>query len=137
MSKNYIIILSVNNCLICNLYNHSSNRFYGNWFDIIINSNKNNNFILNQLKIILNNLIRFYFILSVIGAAFVGIFSERLFVSSILHKIYQIDKIREEEIRKTYLKSKDNNSTQVIDTEFANGNIFFMIFIEFFLIFSI
>ena len=35
-----------------------------------------------------------------LGAVFVGIFSERLFVSSILHKIYQIDQKRDDDIRK-------------------------------------
>ena len=36
--------------------------------------------------------------LMIIGAMFVGIFSERLFISAILRKIYQIDQIREKEV---------------------------------------
>jgi hypothetical protein len=35
----------------------------------------------------------------IIGMLFVGIFSERLFISSILNKIYQIDLLREQEIQ--------------------------------------
>ena len=41
-----------------------------------------------------------------IGGFIVGIFSERLFVSSILHKIYQIDHNRDNEIRNKILQNK-------------------------------
>ena len=59
----------------------------------------------------------------IIGALFVGIFSERLFVSSILRKIYQIDKIRDDEIWKAYANSKGKISTQQIPLKFEHGKI--------------
>ena len=47
-----------------------------------------------------------YSAIFLIGAIIVGIFSERLFVSSILSKIYQIDQTRDEEIRKWVSENK-------------------------------
>ena len=59
----------------------------------------------------------------IIGALFVGIFSERLFVSSILRKIYQIDKMRDDEIWRAYANSKGKISTQQIPSKFEHGKI--------------
>lgn len=50
-----------------------------------------------------------------IGVLFVGIFSERLFISSILRKIYQLDKIREDQIK--YCLLNENKQENQIDTE--------------------
>ena len=44
------------------------------------------------------------------GGLLVGIFSERLFVSSILRKIYQIDEVKDEDIKTVYENSKQNVS---------------------------
>ena len=41
-----------------------------------------------------------YSVMLIIGSVFVGLFTEKLFVSSILRKIYQIDQTRDLEIRK-------------------------------------
>ena len=54
-----------------------------------------------------------------IGAAFVGIFSERLFVSSILRKIYQIDQIRDQEVRNTWHKA--NKISKIGESEPVHG----------------
>ena len=56
-----------------------------------------------------------------IGTLFVGIFSERLFFSSILKKIYQLDKIREDQI--SYSRSQGiNPHTEHNDQEIVPGD---------------
>ena len=60
--------------------------------------------------------------LMVMGALFVGIFSERLFISAIMKKIYQIDQIRENEVIEQAKKKKNrdrSNKTKInpIDTD--------------------
>ena len=47
------------------------------------------------------------------GALLVGVFSERLFISSILHKIYQIDQLREKEVFDEFHKKKDNKVSAI------------------------
>ena len=66
----------------------------------------------------------FYSSVLIIGSVFVGIFSERLFVSSILRKIYQIDKNRDDQVRKLYANSKGNKSIKIIDDEFTQGILY-------------
>ena len=56
-----------------------------------------------------------------IGGFIVGIFSERLFISSILHKIYQIDQIRDNQIRKNVTQSKGENVVQPQAEESSYG----------------
>ena len=56
-----------------------------------------------------------------LGAVFVGIFSERLFVSSILRKIYQIDQSRDNEIRKEIIEKKTLGSKNKVNAELENG----------------
>lgn len=56
----------------------------------------------------------------VVGAVFVAVFSERLFVSSILRKIYQIDQLRENEIKACV--SKNNGSVTQQPNELTYGN---------------
>ena len=58
-----------------------------------------------------------------IGGFIVGIFSERLFVSSILHKIYQIDQIRDNQIRMKVAQSKGKNVVQPQVEESSYGKL--------------
>ena len=60
-----------------------------------------------------------------LGGVFISIFSERLFVSSILHKIYQIDEIRDNEVKKSIAESKGKNAVlpQIQVSDYGNNKI--------------
>ena len=62
-----------------------------------------------------------YSAIFIFGAIFVGLFSERLFVSSILRKIYQIDKTRDDEIRKYVKEHKGKKKIHIADSELMHG----------------
>lgn len=57
-----------------------------------------------------------------IGIILVGIFSERLFVSSILRKIYQIDEIRETHIKQKHEEMKQNKGSAVTEQNIDNDD---------------
>ena len=62
-----------------------------------------------------------YSAIFMVGAVIVGIFSERLFVSSILRKIYQIDEARDTEIRKYISENKGKTKNYKVEPEFADS----------------
>ena len=52
-----------------------------------------------------------------VGVIFIGIFSERLFISSILRKIYQLDTIRENQIKKNKNVNQNKDKNEYVDQE--------------------
>ena len=64
-----------------------------------------------------------YSALFIAGSVMVAIFTERLFVSSILKKIYQIDEARDVEMRKYIKENKGKIKTYQIAPELENCNL--------------
>ena len=64
-----------------------------------------------------------YSAMFIAGSVMVAIFTERLFVSSILKKIYQIDEARDVEMRKYIKENKGKIKTYQIAPELENCNL--------------
>ena len=63
-----------------------------------------------------------YSALFIAGSVMVAIFTERLFVSSILKKVYQIDEVRDVEMRKYIKENKGKTKNYKVEPELENCN---------------